>query len=71
MSRIGNKVIVLPAGVSASLQDGVMTVSGPKGTLTQEIKAPITAVINGNEVTFVKDEKDATSNAKQGLYREC
>ena len=69
MSRIGNKVIVLPAGVSASLQDGIITVSGPKGTLTQEIKAPITAVINGTEITFVKDEKDSTSNAKQGLYR--
>lgn len=69
MSRIGNKIIVLPAGVSASLQDGIITVSGPKGTLTQEIKAPITAVINGTEITFVKDEKDATSNAKQGLYR--
>jgi len=69
MSRIGNKVIILPAGVSASLQNGIITVNGPKGTLSQEIKAPITAKINGNEITFEMDEKDATSNAKQGLYR--
>lgn len=69
MSRIGNKVIILPAGVSANFADGVMTVNGPKGTLTQEIKAPITAVINNNEITFKMDEKDATANAKQGLYR--
>ena len=69
MSRIGNKVIVLPAGVSATLENGVITVNGPKGSLKETIKAPITAVINGSEITFVKDEKDATANAKQGLYR--
>ena len=69
MSRIGNKVIVLPAGVSATLENGVITVNGPKGSLKETIKAPITAVLNGSEITFVKDEKDATSNAKQGLYR--
>ena len=69
MSRIGNKVIILPAGVSASLQNGIITVNGPKGALSQEVKAPITALINGNEITFAMDEKDATANAKQGLYR--
>lgn len=69
MSRIGNKVIVLPAGVSATLEDGIITVNGPKGSLKQEVKAPITPVINGNEITFAMDEKDSTANAKQGLYR--
>jgi len=69
MSRIGNKVIVLPAGVSATLENGVITVNGPKGSLKETIKAPVTAVINGSEITFVKDEKDSTANAKQGLYR--
>ena len=69
MSRIGNKVIILPAGVSATLENGVITINGPKGALTQEIKAPITAAIAENQITFTKDEKDATANAKQGLYR--
>ena len=69
MSRIGNKVIILPAGVSATLENGVITVNGPKGSLSQEIKAPITAVVADNQISFTKDEKDATSNAKQGLYR--
>ena len=69
MSRIGNKVIILPAGVSATLENGVITVNGPKGSLSQEIKAPITAVIADNQITFTKDDKDATANAKQGLYR--
>ena len=69
MSRIGNKIIVLPAGVSAALENGYMVVNGPKGSLKQEIKAPITAVIADNTITFEKDEKDSTANAKQGLYR--
>ena len=69
MSRIGNKVIVLPAGVSATFEDGIITVNGPKGSLKQEVKAPISPVINGSEITFVMDEKDSTANAKQGLYR--
>ena len=69
MSRIGNKVIVLPAGVSATIENGYMVVNGPKGSLKQEIKAPITPVIKENEITFDMDTKDATANAKQGLYR--
>ena len=69
MSRIGNKVIVLPAGVSATFEDGIIVVNGPKGSLKQEVKSPITPVINGTEITFAMDQKDATANAKQGLYR--
>lgn len=69
MSRIGNKIIVLPAGVSATIANGIITVNGPKGSLTQEIKAPITAVIKDNQITFDMDLTDATANAKQGLYR--
>ena len=36
MSRIGNKIIVLPAGVELSNKDNVVTVKGPKGELTRE-----------------------------------
>jgi large subunit ribosomal protein L6 len=34
MSRIGKKPVAIPAGVSANIADGVLTVKGPKGTLT-------------------------------------
>ena len=37
MSRIGNKVIVLPAGVEITNNDNVVTVKGPKGELTRKI----------------------------------
>ena len=37
MSRIGNKHIIVPQGVNVSFNDGVITVTGPKGTLSQTI----------------------------------
>ena len=39
MSRIGNKVITLPAGVEVTNNDNVVTVKGPKGELTRKLKA--------------------------------
>ena len=41
MSRIGNKVIVLPAGVGNHQHDNVVTVKGPKGELTREFSKDI------------------------------
>ena len=38
MSRIGNKPITIPDGVEVTLNDRVITVKGPKGTLTREIR---------------------------------
>ena len=36
MSRIGNAIINIPAGVTVEIKDNVISVKGPKGTLTQE-----------------------------------
>ena len=70
MSRIGSKVIVIPAGVSVTLNENEVKVTGPKGTLTQNIEKCIKMEINGNEIhTVIAKEDDATANAKQGLYR--
>ena len=41
MSRIGNKVITLPAGVEITNNDNVVTVKGPKGELTREFNKNI------------------------------
>jgi len=70
MSRIGNKVIIMPAGVSASLNGNEITVNGPKGTLKQTFEKCIKLDIQGNEINAViAKPEDATANAKQGLYR--
>ena len=50
MSRIGLKVINLPAGVSITQANGVATVTGPKGTLTVQVPSVITVKVEGTEV---------------------
>ena len=52
MSRIGNKVIVLPAGVEITNKDNVVTVKGPKGELTRTFSKDIDIRVEGNEVTL-------------------
>jgi len=60
VSRIGNKIVVLPAGVEVKQEGNNITVKGPKGELTREFSADITMNIEGNEVTFTRpnDSKD-------------
>jgi large subunit ribosomal protein L6 len=69
MSRIGNAIITLPAGVTFEAKDKVITVKGPKGTLTQSYDTVITPVVEGNTVKFVRANELATTKAKHGLYR--
>ena len=47
MSRIGNKVITLPAGVEVTNNDNVVTVKGPKGELTREFNKNIEIKVEG------------------------
>ena len=49
MSRIGNKVVVLPAGVEIKQDGNNITVKGPKGELTREFSSDIKMNIEGNE----------------------
>lgn len=69
MSRIGNASIVIPAGVTVEIKDSVITVKGPKGTLSQEYDAVITPAIEGNELKFTRANDLGPTKAKHGLYR--
>ena len=69
MSRIGNAIITIPAGVTVTAENSVITVKGPKGTLTQKYDTVITPVIEGNTVKFVRANDINTTRAKHGLYR--
>ena len=64
MSRIGNRKLVLPTGVTASLENNVITVKGAKGALTQEIHKLVSVEISDTEVvTKAKnDSKEANIN---------
>ena len=52
MSRIGNRIISIPEGVTVENVDNVVTVKGPKGTLTQPMLKGISMKVENNEVTL-------------------
>ena len=70
MSRIGKLPISIPAGVTVEVNGNVVTVKGPKDTLTQEFSKNITIEVKENEVLVVRNDETTDSNAKQGLYRQ-
>ena len=69
MSRIGRKPINIPAGVTASIDNGVITVKGPKGTLDFKFNPAMTVEIKGDviEVTRPNDAKE--NRSLHGLTR--
>lgn len=70
MSRIGKKIIELPAGVSLSVSaNNLVTVKGPKGELTQEIDRDITVVVTDNIVEVKRPTDQIRHRAMHGLYR--
>lgn len=69
MSRIGRKPINIPAGVDVKLENSVITVKGPKGTLTQKINPNMAVEINDG-IIEVKRPNDAKENRSlHGLTR--
>ena len=69
MSRIGRKPINIPAGVEVSLNDGVITVKGSKGTLTQKIHPNISVEIDGNIINVTRPNDDKENRSLHGLTR--
>ena len=69
MSRIGNAPITVPEGVEISHIDGVVTVKGKKGELSQEIDEAISMKIEDNTITFSRNSNSPEFRSKHGLYR--
>ena len=59
MSRIGNRVIIVPEGVTVELANNVVTVKGPKGTLTQTMLKDITMKQEENKITLERTNEEA------------
>ena len=59
MSRIGNRIIIVPEGVTVENTNNVVTVKGPKGTLTQPMLKDITMKQEGNEITLERLNENA------------
>ncbi|MBQ9118421.1 MAG: 50S ribosomal protein L6 [Clostridia bacterium] len=69
MSRIGKMPIAIPAGVTVDFKDGVVTVKGPKGTLSREVVGNIGFEMDGANLLVKALDDKAETNAKHGLYR--
>ena len=69
MSRIGRKPINIPAGVEVKFENSVMTVKGPKGTLTQKIHPNMTVEINDGIIEVKRPNDDKQNRSLHGLTR--
>jgi large subunit ribosomal protein L6 len=69
MSRIGNKAIQVPQGVTVALDGQKLTVTGPKGTLVREIHKNITVTIENNEIKVTRPNDLALNRSLHGLTR--
>ena len=69
MSRIGRKPIAIPAGVEVKLADGVATVKGPKGTLTQAIHPNMKVEVADGQILVTRPDVEKENRALHGLTR--
>jgi len=69
MSRIGKLPISIPAGVTVSMKDNIVTVKGPKGELSQEINPDINVEIKDGEITITRPSDAGPHRSMHGLYR--
>lgn len=69
MSRIGKALITIPDTISIDIKDSVVTVKGPKGELTQELRGGITCKLEDGELTLQRPNESKESKSLHGLYR--
>jgi len=69
MSRIGKLPITVPSGVDVAIDDAVVTVKGPKGTLSHTVAAPITVEKNDGVLDVKRPDDHRDSRALHGLTR--
>lgn len=61
MSRIGNRILKVPAGVTVTVNGNIVEVSGPKGTLSTEINPNITVKVENEEITVTRKNDNYAS----------
>lgn len=69
MSRIGKLPVIIPAGVSVTFANDIVTVKGPKGELKQAINPEITIEIKDGELQVSRPSDEKQHRAYHGLYR--
>jgi len=69
MSRIGKKPVAIPGGVSASVEGDVLTVKGPKGTLTMQMIEDVKYDIGEAEISVEPANPTQRARAAWGMQR--
>lgn len=69
MSRIGNKPIEIPSGVTVEIKDNHVTVKGPKGELSRELSPAITIDVEDNTITFARPNDEKENRSIHGTTR--
>lgn len=69
MSRIGRKPIAIPAGVEVKVDGHLVTVKGPKGTLSTEINPAMTVEVEGAAVHVTRPDDEPMNRSLHGLSR--
>lgn len=69
MSRVGKKPIVVPSGVEVTINNNVVTVKGPKGTLTKEFNSELTIKREENEIVIERPNDLPAVRAIHGTTR--
>jgi large subunit ribosomal protein L6 len=67
MSRIGKQPIEIPQGVRVAIEGSKVTVTGPKGTLSQDLPPGVKAELDGNVLRVVRLDDSRRSRAMHGL----
>ena len=69
MSKVGKLPVAIPAGVTVSVANNVITVKGPKGELKQDFNNNVTVEVKDGELTVKPTNESKAANAAHGLYR--
>ncbi|UOE40694.1 50S ribosomal protein L6 [Chryseobacterium suipulveris] len=69
MSRIGKAIIEVPANVTITEKEGLVTVKGPKGELTQQLSEGISLNLEDGKLTLERPSESKQHKALHGLYR--
>ncbi len=69
MSRIGKQPVTIPAGVTADIANGVLTVKGPKGSLTLKLRDEISYTLEGDRLTVKPANETKAARAFWGMQR--
>ncbi|MFM6831059.1 MAG: 50S ribosomal protein L6 [Novosphingobium sp.] len=69
MSRIGKKPVTIPSGVTASIADGVLSVKGPKGSLSLTLRDEISYTVDGDTILVKPANATKAARAFWGMQR--